>query len=143
MSESYYYRRLANLFEETRVTDTPMSGVNPAAYGYTPKGYRKASLVAKRFAQEPMANWAADSTVEAPDLEPESKERPHIDDVVAPHITTLIAAADKVKIGLSHGEAFNPSSRDHQALLKTSKDPAVLKASQAIGQIRKDYGVED
>lgn len=143
MSESYYYRRLANLFEETRVTDTPMSGVNPAAYGYTPKGFRKASLVAKRFAQEPMANWAADSTVEAPDLEPESKERPHIDDVVAPHITTLIAAADKVKLGLSHGEAFNPSSRDHQALLKTSKDPAVLKASQAIGQIRKDYGVED
>jgi hypothetical protein len=138
-----YYRRLANLFEETRVTDTPMSGVNPAAYGYFPKGYRKASLVAKRFAQEPMANWAADSTVEAPDLEPESKERPHIDTVVAPYISTLIAAADKVKIGLSHGEAFNPSSRDHQALLKTSKDPAVLKASQAIGQIRKDYGVED
>ena len=138
-----YYRRLANLFEETRVSDTPMSGVNPAAYGYTPKGFRKASLVAKRFAQEPMASWSADSTTEAPDLEPETKERPHIDTVVAPHISTLIAAADKAQIDLSHGEAFNPLSKDHQRLIKTSKDPAVLKASQAIGQIRKDYGVED
>ena len=140
VSESYYYRRLANLFEET--SDQSMSGVNPAAYGYTSKGQRKARLAAKGFA-EPMRSWAGDSTTEAPDLEPESTERPHIDTVVAPHISTLIAAADKAQIDLGHGEAFNPLSRDHQRLIKTSKDPAVLKASQAIGQIRKDYGVED
>ena len=140
VSESYYYRRLANLFEET--SDQSMSGVNPAAYGYTPKGQRKARLAAQGF-QEPMRSWAGDSTTEAPDLEPESTERPHIDTVVAPHISTLIAAADKAQIDLGHGEAFNPLSRDHQRLIKTSKDPAVLKASQAIGQIRKDYGVED
>lgn len=140
VSESYYYRRLANLFEET--SDQSISGVNPAAYGYTPKGQRKARLAAKGFA-EPMRSWAGDSTTEAPDLEPESTERPHIDTVVAPHISTLIAAADKAQIDLGHGEAFNPLSRDHQRLIKTSKDPAVLKASQAIGQIRKDYGVED
>jgi hypothetical protein len=63
--------------------------------------------------------------------------------VVAPHISTLIAAADKAQVDLSHGEAFNPRSKDHQKLLKMSKDPAVVKASQSIGQIRKDYGIED
>jgi hypothetical protein len=117
-------------------------GINQAAYGFTPKGGRKVNRLAKRYEQEPMASWSGDSTTEAPDLEPESKERPHIDDVVAPHISTLIAAADKAQIDLGHGEAFDPRSRDHQRLLKMSKDPAVMKASQAIQQIRKDYGVE-
>lgn len=139
MKESYY-RRLANLFEET--SDQPISGVNPAAYGYTPKGQRKARLAAKGFA-EPMKSWAGDSTVEAPDLEPESTERPHIDTVVAPHIETLVRAAAQNELDLSHGEAFDPRSKDHQRLIIKTKDPEVMKASEAIRQIRKDYGMED
>jgi hypothetical protein len=139
MKESYYHR-LANLFEET--SDQPISGVNPAAYGYTPKGQRKARLAAKGFA-EPMKSWAGDSTVEAPDLEPESTERPHIDTVVAPHIETLVRAAAQNELDLSHGEAFDPRSKDHQRLIIKTKDPEVMKASEAIRQIRKDYGMED
>jgi tRNA(Leu) C34 or U34 (ribose-2'-O)-methylase TrmL len=139
-TENYYYNRLANLFEET--SDQPISGVNPAAYGYTPKGQRKARLAAKGFA-EPMKSWAGDSTVEAPDLEPESTERPHIDTVVAPHIETLVRAAAQNEIDLSHGEAFDPRSKDHQRLIIKTKDPEVMKASEAIRQIRKDYGMED
>jgi hypothetical protein len=135
MQESYY-NRLTNKLDEAM-------GIQQAAYGFTPKGASKVRRLANRYEQEPMASWSGDSTVEAPDLEPESKERPHIDDVVAPHISTLIAAADKAQVDLSHGEAFNPRSKDHQKLLKMSKDPAVVKASQSIGQIRKDYGIED
>ena len=90
-----------------------------------------------------MKSWAGDSTVEAPDLEPESTERPHIDTVVAPHIETLVRAAAQNEIDLSHGEAFDPRSKDHQRLIIKTKDPEVMKASEAIRQIRKDYGMED
>jgi hypothetical protein len=134
MQESYY-DHLSQKLDEAM-------GIQQAAYGFTPKGASKVRRLAKRYEQEPMTSWSGDSTVEAPDLEPESKERPHIDDVVAPHISTLIAAADKAQIDLGHGEAFDPRSKDHQRLLKSSKDPSVMKASQAIQQIRKDYGVE-
>jgi len=116
-------------------------GINRKAYAKRGKG-----PAAVRAAKQSLANsssgGAGDSTIEAPDLEPETTERPHIDDVVAPHISTLIAAADKHQIDLSHGEAFDPRSKDHQMLLRTSKDPEVHAASKKIGEIRSEYGVE-
>ena len=139
MKESYYHR-LANLFEET--SDQPMDGINLAAYGYTPRGQRNARKAIKQLANS-SSGGAGDSTTEAPDLEPESTERPHIDTVVAPHIETLISAAAQHEIDLGHGEAFDPRSRDHQRLIIKTKDPEVMKASEAIRQIRKDYGMED
>ena len=136
-----YYRRLSNLFEETSTNGLDIN-INRAAYAKRGKG-----PAAVRAARASLANsssgGAGDSTEEAPDLEPESTERPHIDTLVAPHIETLIRAAAQSQIGLSHGEAFDPRSRDHQRLIIKSKDPAVLKASEAIRQIRKDYGMED
>jgi len=134
MQESYYNRLSSKLDEAI--------GIEQSAYGFDPKGGRKTYRLGKRFEQEPMVSWSGDSTEEAPDLEPESQERPHIDDVVAPHISTLIAAADKNQIDLGHGEAFDPRSKDHQKLLKASKDPAVHAASKKIGEIRSEYGIE-
>lgn len=139
-----YYRRLANLFEETREPSGPQ--VNQAAYGFDPRGGRNAR---KAEASLRSGMWRGDSTTKGSTRNPKKErnvgKRELSGEDIKQAVTTLYSAAmehpefrrmsEIGEFGKAH--IMSPSSSAHRALL--AKYPEGHEVHQASAKILK-YG---
>lgn len=139
-----YYRRLANLFEETREPSGPQ--VNQAAYGFDPRGGRNAR---KAEASLRSGMWRGDSTTKGSTRNPKKErnvgKRELSGEDIKQAVATLYSAAmehpefrrmsEIGEFGKAH--IMSPSSSAHKALL--AKYPEGHEVHQASANILK-YG---
>jgi hypothetical protein len=139
-----YYRRLANLFEETREPSGPQ--VNQAAYGFDPRGGRNAR---KAEASLRSGMWRGDSTTKGSTRNPKKErnigKRELSGEDIKQAVATLYSAAmehpefrrmsEIGEFGKAH--IMSPSSSAHKALL--AKYPEGHEVHQASAKILK-YG---
>ena len=142
--ESYYYHRLANLFEETREPSGPQ--VNQAAYGFDPRGGRNAR---KALASLQSGMWRGDSTAKGSTRNPKKErnvgKRELSGEDIKQAVMTLYSAAmehpefkrmsETGEFGKAH--IMSPSSSAHRALL--AKYPEGHEVHQASAKI-SEYG---
>jgi len=143
-NSSYYYRRLANLFEETREPSGPQ--VNQAAYGFNARGGRNAR---KALASLQSGMWRGDSTAKGstrnPNKERNVGKRELSGEDIKQAVATLYTAAmehpefkrmfETGEFGKAH--IMSPSSAAHRALL--AKYPQGHEVHQASAKI-SEYG---
>ena len=139
-----YYRRLANLFEETREPSGPQ--VNQAAYGFNPRGGRNAR---KAEASLRSGMWRGDSTTKGSTRNAKKErnvgKRELSGEDIKQAVATLYSAAMEhpefrrmSEIGeFGKADIMSPSSSAHKALL--AKYPEGHEVHQASAKILK-YG---
>jgi hypothetical protein len=142
--ESYYYHRLANLFEETREPSGPQ--INQAAYGFDPRGGRNAR---KAEASLRSGMWRGDSSAKGSTRNPKKErnvgKRELSGEDIKQAVMTLYSAAmehPEFKRMSETGEfgkadIMSPSSSAHRALL--AKYPEGHEVHQASAKI-SEYG---
>lgn len=142
--ESYYYHRLANLFEETREPSGPQ--VNQAAYGFNARGGRNAR---KAEASLRSGMWRGDSSAKGSTRNPKKErnvgKRELSGEDIKQAVATLYTAAmehpefkkmfETGEFGKAH--IMSPSSAAHRALL--AKYPEGHEVHQASAKI-SEYG---